>query len=96
MTCDEASHLISIGVEGNLSLRQRIRLKVHLFFCRQCRCFRGFVNGLQHKSRQIETADLEHLPALSDDVKAEIISSLNKQYGDRHTDEGNKFYTDSV
>lgn len=82
VTCDEASQLVSAAAERKLSLLTRIRLRIHLFFCRPCRLFRAFVARLQHQVKRIETADLIGFPTLSDDIKNQIVATLNEQQAD--------------
>jgi len=38
-SCDETSHLISQALDENISLIQKLRIRMHLMFCKYCRNF---------------------------------------------------------
>lgn len=79
MNCEEISRLISQEIDQPLTFMQRVRLRFHLLFCRQCPVFRAYIRRLQNRSTEIEAADLSDFPQLSESVKKEIVQELNQR-----------------
>jgi len=51
ISCKDASRLISQMQDGNLPLRHRVRIRVHLFFCDACTHFERQL-GILHAALQ--------------------------------------------
>lgn len=49
ISCDEATYLSSKGMETNLSLKEKINLKIHLLSCKACRLFGQQVEEMENK-----------------------------------------------
>ncbi|MEN8180251.1 MAG: zf-HC2 domain-containing protein [Pseudomonadota bacterium] len=52
LSCKDASHLISEGQDRNLSLRERIGLRLHLWMCDSCRLFEKQMGQLRQALRR--------------------------------------------
>ncbi|QUN06231.1 zf-HC2 domain-containing protein [Shewanella yunxiaonensis] len=52
LNCREAARLLSEAQERELSLGERLALRLHLMFCAGCRNFGKHVNVLRDLSRQ--------------------------------------------
>jgi predicted anti-sigma-YlaC factor YlaD len=80
MNCKEATELVSQNLDRHLGLGQRIALRLHLLMCNYCRNYSEHLAFLHRAAPQIE----DHIEnqtdvALSDESKAKIKQSLNKQ-----------------
>lgn len=52
MNCQQASRLISDGLDRPLSRSEQVRLSVHLMLCRNCRHFRQQMQQLRQGIRR--------------------------------------------
>jgi predicted anti-sigma-YlaC factor YlaD len=57
-TCKEVHRLVSEGLDRDLSLTERARMRAHLLICRACRNFDGQMTLLRHAMRSMEIPDL--------------------------------------
>lgn len=53
-TCKEVHRLVSEGLDRNLSLIERARMRMHLLVCRACQNFERQMNLIRAAMRQIE------------------------------------------
>lgn len=53
-TCKEVHRLVSEGLDRNLSLIERARMRMHLLVCRACQNFDRQMNLIRRAMRQIE------------------------------------------
>jgi hypothetical protein len=53
ISCKEASRLLSQGQDRELSLGERVRLRVHLAICRGCRAFGAQIAFLRRAVRRL-------------------------------------------
>lgn len=60
--CQEASRLISLGMERNLSLKQRFDLKMHLYVCDLCTRFLKQVHALRDLMRRYHPLCEKQMP----------------------------------
>ncbi len=51
LTCKKAARLMSEGLDRPLGVGERLRLRLHLVFCRGCRAFRAQIGLLRDISR---------------------------------------------
>ena len=51
ISCKEASRLLSQMQDGNVSLLQRLRIRLHLLRCEACRRFEQQLHFLHHAMR---------------------------------------------
>lgn len=80
MNCKEATELISQNLDRQLGFGQRISLRFHLLMCHYCQNYAHHLAFLHRAAPQIE----DHIEnqtdvALSEEIKAKIKQSLNKQ-----------------
>ena len=73
LSCKDASQLISEGLDRNLSLREKIGLRLHLWMCDSCRLFekqmsylrqalhRGWAHGELPTDKQLPTDAQERI-----------------------------------
>jgi predicted anti-sigma-YlaC factor YlaD len=55
LRCKEATHLLSEAQDRNLSLSERLQLKMHLAMCTGCRNFKGQMAFLRQACRRYLT-----------------------------------------
>jgi len=77
ISCDEASYLSSKSMETNLSLKEKMNLKIHLLTCKACRLFSKQINEMENKIKfsinYFETNQNIHLPVeRKENIKKEI------------------------
>jgi predicted anti-sigma-YlaC factor YlaD len=56
-TCKEVHRLTSEGMDRELSLMERARMRMHLLVCDACRNFSGQMDLIRRAMRQIGSAD---------------------------------------
>ena len=82
-SCKQATELMSLSLDGKLSLYQRVALKIHLFMCKLCsRCWKQmlFVRDAMHKcSERAEEIDFIPDRSLSPEVCERIKNALKKE-----------------
>ena len=84
LNCKETTHLISMGLDRKLSLRQRMNLRLHLLMCSACSAYQKQINMLNRLIRR-RFADVsmggaaDEGSACPDEAKRRIIEKLNKQ-----------------
>jgi hypothetical protein len=54
-SCKEVSHLVSQGLDRELGLGERLRLRAHLAICNGCRNFRRQLEFLRTAVRKLES-----------------------------------------
>jgi len=57
LTCKEAHRLVSEGLDRDLSLIERVRLRIHLGICDACNNFNGQMNLLRRAMRGLTIPD---------------------------------------
>ena len=57
-TCREVHRLVSEGMDRELSLVERARMRVHLVICRACTRFNGQMSLLRRAMRAMPPADV--------------------------------------
>ena len=87
LTCDEASKLLSDGMERPLSRPERIGLRLHLWICRACRRFRRQILLLRHLMHGLSQEDPPEAsaPPLSEDGRARLQDAIRKASGSEDT-----------
>jgi hypothetical protein len=82
-SCKQASELMSLSLDGKLSLYQRVALKMHLFMCKLCsRCWKQmlFVRDAAHKcSERAEELDFMPDHSLSPEACERIKNALKEE-----------------
>ena len=68
LTCAQATRLISDALDVQLSLRQRVSLRVHLWICRGCANFRTQARWLKQLAGHYADGRAAGAPAADDDV----------------------------
>ncbi|MDY7576635.1 zf-HC2 domain-containing protein [Actimicrobium sp. CCI2.3] len=56
-TCSEVHRLVSEGQDRNLSVIEKIRVRLHLAVCDACTTFNSQMRFLRHAMRKFEIAD---------------------------------------
>lgn len=81
LTCENASRLISEGQERQLSLKERMNLRLHLFMCTSCRRFERQLARVREIMRNESSQDsLENSVPLPDEAQERIRQAL-KSHG---------------
>jgi predicted anti-sigma-YlaC factor YlaD len=82
LSCEKASHLASDALDRDLSMSERLALRLHCLICRSCRrvvkqlaTMRALLSQSQNSSQQILR---DRLPQLSSDRKQQIKRLLNE------------------
>jgi predicted anti-sigma-YlaC factor YlaD len=81
LSCKEASYLASKALDGTLTWRERMGLKLHLSMCRLCRRYAGDIKNLRAALRRAGKDGIEMLPEqvkLSEHSRERIKHALNK------------------
>ena len=53
LTCKEVTHLVSESLERSLSVKERLRLRLHFLVCAGCRNFRSQMTLLRQACRRL-------------------------------------------
>lgn len=81
-SCKQATELMSLSLDGELSLYQRLALRLHLFMCKLCsRCWKQmlFVKDAMHNcSERLEDIDFISEQSLSPEAFHRIKNSLRR------------------
>jgi predicted anti-sigma-YlaC factor YlaD len=56
-SCKEVSHLVSQGLDRELGLGERLRLRAHLAICNGCRNFKRQMEFLRRATRKLESGN---------------------------------------
>jgi predicted anti-sigma-YlaC factor YlaD len=56
-TCKEVHRLVSEGMDRDLSLVERVRVRLHLFICEACTNFTGQMNLIRNAMRRFTIPD---------------------------------------
>jgi hypothetical protein len=56
-SCKEVSHLVSQGLDRELGLGERLRLRAHLAICNGCTNFKRQVEFLRRAVRKLESGN---------------------------------------
>jgi hypothetical protein len=77
-TCAEMSRLTSRALEQPLSLRMRLKMRLHFVICAWCRRYFEQINFLHEHAPKLEM-QLSPLPShgMSDEVKQRILRRIN-------------------
>ncbi len=82
-SCKQATELMSLSLDGKLSLYQRVALKIHLLMCKFCsRCWKQllFVRDAVHKcSERAEEMDIMPEHSLSAEACERIKNALKEE-----------------
>ena len=80
-TCQQTVEQISQSMERSLSIRERIRLKLHLWICVWCQWYFGQLHMMRQTARAKadEPADLTSGRGLSDEARERIRRRLTNQ-----------------
>jgi len=73
--CQKATRLISEAMERKLTLKESIKLKLHLSVCDLCERFLKQIQSLRKLLRAYTPQNEQHLPS---DVKSQIKKTLQK------------------
>ena len=57
-SCKEVSHLVSQGLDRELGLGERLRLRAHLAICNGCTNFKRQMEFLRRAVRKLESGSL--------------------------------------
>ena len=77
MPCDEANHVCDKSQYKEASLLEKIKLNLHLIYCKACR---GYSKNNAKLTKRIETAELECLdPKCKEDMKKDLEKALKEQ-----------------
>lgn len=57
LSCKEATHLVSQGLDRRLGLAERVRLRLHLAICDGCSNFRKQMAFLRKAMRRLAESD---------------------------------------
>lgn len=85
MSCDEASFLISRSQEEGLSVKDRMRLKMHTLTCHLCRRYEQQIRQLSRlMSRYRHTCEhdscMHHLPeSRKEQIRQDVKRTLNRE-----------------
>ncbi len=75
--CREAARLQSLALDGVLSRRQRIGLRIHLLLCKWCRRYGKQIAFLRKAAHEHRDEAIEAMPQkLSDEARQRIKRSL--------------------
>jgi predicted anti-sigma-YlaC factor YlaD len=81
-SCDETSRLISQALDESISPLQKLRIRMHLMFCKYCRSFMmqmAFIRSiLKHQARDRKYAKPSEI-SLSDHARERIETSLKRK-----------------
>lgn len=61
-TCREVHRLVSEGLDRDLSVIERLRMRGHLLICNMCRTFDGQMHILRSAMRKLEIQDPPEAP----------------------------------
>ncbi|OIR01352.1 hypothetical protein GALL_166400 [mine drainage metagenome] len=75
LNCKEATFLVSKKEEGKLAFFEKMKLQVHLHFCKFCKMFEQQTNFIGHNAGQ---SHLHDHSTLSDATKEKIFRFLNE------------------
>ncbi|MDQ7016671.1 MAG: zf-HC2 domain-containing protein [Gammaproteobacteria bacterium] len=75
LTCKESSQLISQQQDRPLTLAERVKLILHLWFCRHCQCFNAQMISLRQRFRSAPES-LFSTKTLSPEAKQRILNNL--------------------
>jgi len=84
MSCKDVSSLISLGQDQRLSLRERMMVRVHLFFCEACSRFSTqirFLDKAAAKSMREKPESENKDAALSEEARQRIVRAMDKEEG---------------
>ncbi len=79
LNCKQASELMSQGMDMNLSLRQRMSLKLHTMMCSGCSNFLSQISFLRKAASQLDTCGHCESMHLSGEAKKRIHEALDVQ-----------------
>lgn len=78
-TCDETSHLISQALDESISPLQKMRIRMHLMFCKYCRNFikqMSFIRTILRRQTEDPKYDKPPETSLSDQARNRIETQL--------------------
>jgi len=79
LSCKEVAHLASQALEAPLTWRQRWGMRLHLLFCRLCRCYIGHLRFLERAFERARGGDPERFSVrkrLPDEARKRIRRTL--------------------
>lgn len=76
--CREVSQLVSDGYDRELSLPERMRVRLHLWMCRPCNNYSGNLALLERLFDGIRQRADDHAPCLSDKDRQRILEALRQ------------------
>jgi len=77
LNCRQASELMSQGMDGKLSLKDRWALKVHLMMCRGCASFMHQIRFLRKAGNRWQQHSPSNPTRLSNEAKKRINDALD-------------------
>ena len=84
LNCKDMTKLISDSLEGKISARQRMELRLHIMMCGMCRRFRSNIIELRKRVRGskglLDQADIPPTP-LPPATKARLEEVIKRQLG---------------
>ncbi len=80
ISCKQAAEAISRSLDGSLTWRARLALRLHLLACRLCRLFRRQAELLQEAGRQAGQQD-DAQAMLSESARQRIKQALRQERG---------------
>jgi len=83
LSCKEVSRLVSESMDRNLSLWQRVNLRIHLSMCRLCSGFGKDLNDLREAARQ-QRDEVEREPGFADSTLSAEARERIQQAMERH------------
>lgn len=79
LTCEEATRLVSLKRYKKLTLRERMKLSMHLFVCKYCQRFAKFSDlvddAIEHSCNTSPLSDQK----LSEEKKHELYDLVNRE-----------------
>jgi len=74
--CKETSRLFSDGYERELTLLERLRVRLHLWMCDPCSNYASNLRMLDHMLSHIRKQADAHAPCLSDSDRQRILKAV--------------------
>lgn len=81
MSCKDVSLLISLGEDQRLTVRERMMLRIHLFFCEACSRFKTqvrFVDKAMTEYLRGQSGPKKEAPVLSEEARNRIRRAMDE------------------
>ena len=76
ISCKQATELVSRALDQPLAPGQRLRLRLHLLICRQCRRYRKQLHFLKRATSKLDSHIEEGTPSLAPEAKQRIEKNI--------------------